>query len=334
MSALLWHDPLLLIALVALPLFALLALLERRRRAALRFPLAALLSSAPRAMARFWWLPHLLRAGAFALIVIAAARPQSHGTEVRDLSVEGIDIVIALDISTSMNAADFQPSDRITVAKSVLERFIAGRTNDRLGLVIFAGEAYTQSPLTLDYQVLDSILESVQTGLIPDGTAIGSAIATSINRLRDSEAKSKVIILITDGDNNAGSLPPMKAAELAKEFGIRVYTILVGKGGRVPFPAGTNFLGQQLWREAEIPVNPELLAAIAKETGAEAYNAVDKQSLEQGLSDVLDHLEKTKLHPSPGFKDLLEHFPPLLIGALLLLFAELLLSLTRLRSFP
>ena len=352
MKGVTWHDPLFFAVLAACAAFLVaLVFLERRRAAALRFPLAGLLRQGPRGLSGLWWAPHLLRILAVALICVALARPQIRGGRVRDLSVEGIDIVVALDISTSMNAVDFRPKDRISVAKEVLGNFIEGRTNDRIGLVVFAGEAYTQAPLTLDYHVLAEILGSVRTGLIEDGTAIGNAVATSVNRLCEARAddgrsparpeefckggaKSKVIILITDGDNNAGNISPMEAAAIAKQFGIRIYTILVGRGGKVPYPSGPDFFGGQTFRDIEIPVNPELLKAMAKETGGRFYTATGRKSLEGGLDDILDQLEKTKLFQSGGYENLTEAYEPFLLGAALALLLELLLSATRLRSFP
>lgn len=334
-GTLVWHNPWAFALLAAaLPLLLFLALRERRRSAALRFPLAGLLQGLPRGLAGLWWLPHAFRALAVVLAVTALARPQVRGSAARDLSVEGIDIVLGFDISTSMNAVDFRPKDRISVAKEVLRKFIEGRRNDRIGLVVFAGEAYTQAPLTLDYHVLGEILDSVKTGLIEDGTAIGNALGTALNRLRESEAKSKVIILITDGDNNAGNISPMEAAAIAKELGVKVYCIMVGKGGLVPFPAGPDLFGSLTYREVEIPVNPELLKAIARETGGSFYNAVDRRTLESGLNDILNQLEKTKLYQSGGYENLSEQYEIYLLGAAACLLLELLLGATRLRSFP
>ncbi len=335
-GTLVWHDPwAFLLLAAALPLLLFLALRERRRAAALRFPLAGLLHGVPRGLANVWWLPHVFRALAVILAVTALARPQQrNGAVARDLSVEGIDIVVDFDISTSMNAVDFRPKDRISVAKEVLRKFIESRKNDRMGLVVFAGEAYTQAPLTLDYHVLGEILESVKTGLIEDGTAIGNALATALNRLRESDAKSKVIILITDGDNNAGNISPMEAAAIAKSLGVKVYCIMVGKGGMVPFPAGPDLFGSLTYREVEIPVNPELLKSIARETGGSFYNAVDRTTLESGLSDILNQLEKTKLYQSGGYENMSEQYDFFLLGAAACLLVELLLGATRLRSFP
>lgn len=329
-----WANPWAFALLVAIPLLIWISSREMTRSAALRFPLAGVLGTAPRGFARIWWLPHVLRVGAVILAIIALARPQIPGAKVRDLSVEGIDIVVALDVSTSMNAADFKPRDRLHVAKEVLAEFVNKRVNDRIGLVIFGGEAYTQAPLTLDYHVLTEILRSVKTGVIEDGTAIGNAMATSINRLRDSDARSKVIVLLTDGDNNAGNISPMEAAAIAQQFGIRVYTVMVGKGGPVPFPSGPDFFGNQTYRQVDIPVNPELLKNIAKETGGTFYTATDRATLEAGLNQILDQLEKTKIFQSGGYQNMTEVFGPFLLLACLLLALEQLLVMTRLRSFP
>ena len=334
MENLVWANPWAFALFAAVPFLLLLWAREKQRAAVLRFPLAGILKSGPRGFAMVWWFPHFLRVLAVGFAIVALARPQVRGAKVRDLSVDGIDIVVALDISTSMNAADFRPRDRISVAKEVLKSFIEGRTNDRIGLVVFAGEAYTQAPLTLDYHVLTDILASVRTGLIEDGTAIGNALATSVNRLRDSDAKSKVVVLITDGDNNAGNISPMEAAAIAKEFGIKVFTVLVGKGGMVPFPTGPDFFGQQTFREVDIPVNPELCQTIAKETGGIYYRASDRQTLESGLNDILNQLEKTKIFQSGGYENMTEMFGPFLVIACGLLLLELVLSSTRLRSFP
>jgi Ca-activated chloride channel family protein len=278
-------------------------LLHRRRRNLPRLVLPETGSAAgipPSRWARLWWLPGALLIGAVALTSLGLAGPRLRATRRQDLSVEGIDIVVAFDLSTSMLAADFRPKDRLTVAKEVLRSFIASRQNDRIGLVVFAGEAYTQCPLTLDYKVLDSLLDQVRTGVIVDGTAIGNALGTAVNRLRESDAKSRVVILITDGDNNAGNLSPLQAAGIAKDLGIKVFTILIGKGGRVPYPTGTDLFGRTTYEPVEIDVNPELLQQIAKLTGGTYYAATDKESLEHGLSAVLDSLEKSKIYDAGG----------------------------------
>jgi len=325
-----WAFALLLLA----PFFVWAALRTRARAASLRFPLAGLLFARRGALARVWWLPWALRIAALCLITCALARPQIPSEHKQHTSVEGIDIVVALDLSSSMEAADFRPKNRITVAKEVLDEFIKSRTNDRIGLVVFAGEAYTQAPLTLDYSVLREILKQVRTRVITDGTAIGNALATATNRLRDSKAKSKVIILITDGDNNAGQISPTEAAQIAAKLHIKVFTILVGKGGMVPFPNGKDLFGNTSYTDVEVDVNPALLQNIAKVTGGTYYRATDRATLSQGLSNILDKLDKSKIQDSGGYTTYDESFADFLLPGLALLALELLLSLSRLRGFP
>jgi Ca-activated chloride channel family protein len=279
------------------------------------------------------WLPETLRALALVSFAIALARPQMLGAAENEDS-EGIDIVLAIDTSASMKAADFQPNDRMFVAKKSIGELIKQRTNDRVGLVVFSGEAATWVPLTLDYSLLTQLLEEVETGMLPDGTAIGSAIATSTNRLRDSEAKSRVIVLLTDGDNNAGNVTPKKAAELAQKLGIKIYTILIGKGGAVPYPAGRDLFGRVMYREQVIPTNPALLEEIAKITGGAAYRATDKAELDEKLSAVLDELEKTRLEAAGPVAPREELFPYFVFAGLLLIAIEILLGTTRLWRYP
>jgi len=288
-----------LLALLLVPAAIFLLARRRQRMPRLVVPAAPIALPASR-WARLWWLPGGLSIAALALTAVGLSGPRLRASRRIDLSVQGIDVVVALDLSTSMLAADFRPKDRLTVAKEVLRSFIASRQNDRIGLVVFAGEAYTQCPLTLDYKVLDSLLDQVRTGVIVDGTAIGNALGTAVNRLRESEAKSRVVILITDGDNNAGNLSPLQAAGIAKDLGIKVFTILIGKGGRVPYPTGTDLFGRTTYEPVEIDVNPELLQQIAKVTGGTYYAATDKESLEHGLSAVLDSLEKSKIYDAGG----------------------------------
>ncbi|RKH02340.1 VWA domain-containing protein [Corallococcus sp. CA053C] len=330
-----FNNPEALWALLLAPLLLVLAFWERRRRATLRFSAAHVFAKGGRGL-RTYLLPLLpfLRAAAVVAAVVAIARPQSRDSRVRDLSVEGIDIVIALDLSTSMEAGDFRPKDRLNVAKEVLSDFITGRVNDRLGLVVFSGAAYTQSPLTLDYGVLKEVLKQLRTRVLEDGTAIGDAIATSLNRLRDSEAKSRVVVLITDGDNNAGKISPLDAANMAASLHIPIYTILVGKGGKVPFPQGTDLFGNTVWRETEIPINPELMQDIADRTGGEYYRATDPEGLRQGLQKVLDSLERSKLMEGGASATYRENFHPFLLAAFGLAALELLLRATFLRVFP
>ena len=330
-----FNDPEYLWGLLLVPVLLVWAWLERRSRAALRFSAATLLARQGRGV-RTYMLPllPLMRAFAVAAAIFAIARPQSRDARVRDMSVEGIDIVVALDLSTSMEAGDFRPQNRLHVAKEVLSEFITNRVNDRIGLVVFAGAAYTQAPLTLDYGVLKEVLRQLRTRVLEDGTAIGDALATALNRLRDSEAKSRVVVLITDGDNNAGKISPLDAASMAKSLHIPVYTILVGKGGKVPFPQGTDLFGNTVWRETEIPINPELLQDIADSTGGEYYRATDPEGLKRGLQKVLDSLERSKLMEGGASANYREDYHPFLLVAFALAALELLLRSTFLRVFP
>ncbi len=330
-----FDSPRVLWLLALIPLLIVWALVEHRKRAVLRFSAASQLFHQGRgARPYLLWVVPALRIAAFALAVIALARPQERDSRIRDLSVEGIDIMIALDLSTSMEAADFRPNNRIFVAREVLTDFISSRANDRIGLVVFSGQAYTQAPLTLDYGVLKEVIKQLRTRVLEDGTAIGDAVATALNRLRDSEAKSRVVVLITDGDNNAGKVSPLDAADAAKALGVPVYTILVGKGGKVPFPMGQDIFGQTAWREVDIPINPELLQKMAARTGGEFYRATDKDSLKDGLEKVLDSMERSKLLEGGATTTYRELYHPYLSWAVLFLVLEVLLRATILRVFP
>src|SRR5499427_10214134 len=331
-TSLVFHNPKVLWLLLALPLLIAWWILEGRTRAVFRFS-----GTGPLAAVGPGWRAHcvrylpLLRLAAVALVILALARPQERDEKARDLSVEGIDIIIALDLSTSMEAGDFRPHNGVYVAKSVLTEFLESRTNDRIGLVVFAGAAYTQSPLTLDYGVLKELVKQLRTRVLEDGTAIGDALAVSLNRLRESDAKSKVVVLITDGDNNAGRISPLDSAAMAKALKVPVFTILVGKGGRVPFPAGTDLFGNTAWREMEIPVNPALLKDISKITGGEFYQATDRETLRQGLRKVLDALERSKLMEGGAAAHYRERYQPFLLWAFAFAGVELLLRNSWLR---
>ena len=336
MTPLTWKTPEAFWLLLLVPLVGAWSFWTARRRvAALRYPVARVLSAGgPGLRSVLRQALPLLRMAAVALAVVALARPQTVGARVRDLSVEGIDIMIALDLSTSMEAGDFRPQNRIYVAKETLNEFISSRVNDRIGLVVFAGAAYTQAPLTLDYGVLREVVKQLRTRVLEDGTAIGDALAVSLNRLRDSDAKSKVVVLITDGDNNAGRISPLDAAAMAKALKVPVFTILVGKGGKVPFPDGTDLFGNPSYRDLEIAVNPALLQQISKMTGGEYYRATDRESLRAGLNGILDRLDKSKLLEGGASANYREEFPPFLLLAFLCAGLELLLRSTLLRVFP
>ena len=324
-----------LLLLAAVPLGLAALRLEGRRAARLRHPRAALLAAAWRSpLSRVAWLPDALLLLALASTALALARPQGRERRAEAAAVEGIDVVIALDLSTSMRAADFEPQDRLHVAKQVLQDFIGRRQSDRIGLVVFAGDAWTQSPLTLDTGILRSLVAQLRFGVIEDGTAIGNAIATAVNRLRESEARSRVVILITDGDNNAGQVSPQEAAEAAKALGIRVFPILVGKGGLVPYPVGVDPSGRTIWERREFPVNPALLRQLAATTGGAYTNATDRESLEHGLQAVLVRMERSPVFEVGGASRSREHFPPLLLAAFWLAAAGIALRAWRFGGFP
>lgn len=262
-----------------------------------------------------------LRGATLALFVFALARPQAVSRE-REHEAKGLDIVITLDISGSMLAEDFKPENRLAVAKEEAKKFIRGRENDRIGLVVFAREAFTQCPLTLDYDILTSLVDEIQIGMIQDGTAIGMGIATAVNRLRESDAKSKVIILITDGENNAGKIDPITAAELARTFGIKAYAIGVGRGGLVPFPINDPLFGKR-YVQAKVDIDEMTLKRIADLTGGVFFRARDPESLSEIYSRI-NELEKTevKVREYVSYDEL---FPYFLVPGLLLLALEVLL---------
>ncbi len=241
---------------------------------------------------RLRWLPYALRVVAVAAMVVALARPQSSLSR-QEMTVEGIDIVMAMDISGSMLAEDFKPN-RLDAAKKVAADFIEGRKTDRMGLVVFAGQAFTQVPLTVDHHVLLQQLGSVKSGIVRDGTALGDGLATAINRIKDSEAKSKVIILLTDGVNNQGSVDPLSAAEIAKLYGIRLYTIGVGSLGKAPYPFRDQF-GRVHYQNIDVEIDEPLMRQMAEITGDGRYfRATNKQALQEIFSQI-DEMEKSRI---------------------------------------
>ena len=301
--------------------------------AAIRISSVAGLVRAPKSL-RYYLrhLPFVLRAAAFALLVVALARPQRIEQNVHTSS-EGIDIVMAIDVSASMLARDFQP-DRITAAKQVAGSFIADRYGDRIGLVVFAAEAFTQSPLTTDQSTLQTLLSRVRSGVIDDsGTAIGTGLATAINRLRESEAKSKVIILLTDGVNNRGQIAPLTAAEIARAQGIRVYTIGVGTRGSAPYPA-VDIYGQPTGGTVMAPVeiDEKTLGAIAERTGGRYFRATDNAKL-KAIYDAINQLEKSKVEVTERVA-YHEEFLLWVVAALAALLAEMLLANLVLKRIP
>lgn len=262
------------------------------------------------------------------LIIIALARPQTSNTW-KDIETEGIDIIISLDVSGSMLARDFKP-DRLEASKDIAAEFIQNRKNDRIGLVIFSATSFTQCPLTTDHTTLINLFKSIKYGLLEDGTAIGDGLATAVARIKDSDAKSKVVILITDGVNNAGSIDPYTAAEIAKTFGIRVYTIGVGTLGQAPFPVETPF-GTQL-QMMKVEIDEPLMKKIAEITGGKYFRATDNEKLRQIYQEI-DKMEKTKLLVHEYFKRN-EEFQKLLHAASIILLFSTLLKFTVFKKLP
>ncbi len=287
----------------------------RQRRGGVAIKLSSTQSLQRARHTYLYWLRHLpfaLLCSAVALIIVAAARPQS-SSSISKSTTEGIDVVVALDISSSMLARDFQP-DRFTAAKEISSRFMLDRPNDRIGLVVFAGEAYTQSPLTTDHRTLVNLLSQVEMGVINDGTAIGNGLTTAINRLRNSEAPSKVIVLLTDGENNSGQIDPTTAAELAKEFGIRVYTLGVGTIGTAPYPAYDAW-GDIVYQNVEVKIDDELLTNISEMTGGKYFRATDNDKLKEIYTEI-NSLEKAKVEVENSVR-YTEHFSTFLLWGLL-----------------
>jgi Ca-activated chloride channel family protein len=273
-------------------------------------------------------IPFALRLIGLAFLIIALARPQNFSAG-QNVNAEGIDITMVLDISGSMLAEDFKPN-RLDAAKSVIDKFVEGRTTDRIGLVIFSREAFTQCPLTIDYSVLRNLLLDIKTGMIDDGTAIGNGIANGVNRLKDSDAESKVIILLTDGVNNAGEVDPSSAAEIAATFGIRIYTIGVGTRGQAPYPVKTPF-GIR-YQMVPVEIDEPLMKKIAELTGGQYFRATNNQALEE-IYNKIDKMEKTKIEIT-SYRNAKELYASWLgLGFLLLMF-ELISAKTILRKLP
>ena len=304
---------------------------ERQGGASIIISTTDALRTAPRTL-RYYLrhIPFSLRTVALVLLIIAAARPQSVEHETKT-TTEGIDIVMALDISGSMLARDFKP-DRLTSAKRVASEFVATRTGDRIGLVVFAGEAFTQSPLTTDQSSLQTLLGRIKSGVVEDGTAIGNGLATALNRLRESDSKSKIIILLTDGVNNRGQISPLTAAEIAKELGVKVYTIGVGRNGEAPYP-----LFDERGREVQtvtmkVEIDEEILRKIASETGGEYFRATDELSLIK-IYEQINSMEKSRVERFE-LTHINEEYLIFVLWALALLTLEFVLKYIVLKRIP
>jgi len=272
----------------------------------------------------------LLRALSLAAFIIALARPQLALKE-EEVKAEGIDIMLIMDLSSSMLAQDFKP-DRLQVSKKVAKDFVDKRPYDRLGLVVFAGESFTQCPLTTDHRVVKDFLDNLQCGLLDDGTAIGSGLASAVNRLKESEAESKVVILLTDGVNNTGYIPPNLAAEIAQKFNVKVYTIGVGSVGKALSPISRRSDGKYVFGMARVEIDEELLRNISAMTGGKYYRATSEESL-QAIYAEIDRLEKTEIDVTV-FKKYSEEFRKFLVWGFGFLLLEILLRLTVLRTLP
>jgi Ca-activated chloride channel homolog len=332
MSYFQFQDPWLFLLLAIIPLLIYRAL--KNRPATLHFSsLDSLKSLHSKGMEFLAATPLILRCLAIALLVTALARPQE-GRKSTEILSAGVDILLAIDTSGSMRAVDFeknnQPVDRLTVVKDVVSEFIKSREFDRMGMVVFGNEAFTQCPLTLDHNILHSFLNKLEIGVAGDSTAIGSAIGISVKRLKDLASKSKVIILLTDGRNNAGNITPFQAAEIAKTFGIKIYTVGVGTKGQAPFPMNTPF-GQKMLMQ-RVAIDEDALKKIAEQTGGRYFRATDSDSLKQIYAQI-DSLEKSEVKWI-DHSEYRELFPLFLIPALLLLLTEIVLAQTRLRRVP
>ncbi len=279
---------------------------------------------------RFRFVLTLLRVLAVALFIVAFARPRA-GTEYREITSEGIDIMLALDVSSSMQAEDFKPNNRLYVAKEEIKKFIHRRVNDRIGLVVFARYSYTQCPLTTDYGVLLNFIDEVDFGLVEDGTAIGMAVANGINRLRESESKSRIMILLTDGDNNAGEIDPITSANLAKATGIKIYTIGAGKPGNALYPYNDPIFGKRYVYQPT-KIDEKTLKDIARITEGKYFRARSGEELEE-IYGMIDDMEKTEIKVASHiqYKELFHFFA---YGGLLLLILEIVLANTYFRKLP
>lgn len=308
---------------------------KNKKRGTLRFSSNLVLSKVkPSLRVQLAFLPHFLKFLSLGLAIVALARPQVSNSKV-NRSVEGIDIMMALDVSDSMEIEDMEPNNRMAAAKSVVKNFIKGRVNDRIGLVIFAGESYTRCPLTLDYNVLLESLAAVSPDSIKQGTAIGVALANSVARLKDSTAKSRVVILLTDGENNSGTIDPATATEIAKGYGIKVYTIGIGRDGQTRMPVYTvDAFGRKIktYQPIHSTVNMTLLDSMAASTGGKSYRAIDTEALKQVFKEI-DSLEKSKISTQQYVK-FTEVFSPWLLAATILFLMQFFLDRSLLRRLP
>ncbi|WP_374029964.1 VWA domain-containing protein [Bdellovibrio bacteriovorus] len=311
---------------------------RKKKTPTLQFGSVELLKTVtPSLRTRLMHVPTALKAAGLVFVIMALARPQTMNTKIRK-NVEGIDIVICLDVSDSMLIEDMKPLNRLEAAKETIKQFIEGRSSDRIGLVVFAGESFTLVPPTLDYQlILQRVNEitSASSAKIKDGTALGVSMANAAGRLKDSQAKSRVMIFMTDGENNSGTIDPETGLEIAKGYGIKVYSIGIGKDGPTRIPVYTrDIFGQKIktYQPFESAVNDDLLGRMASETGGKYYRATNEGSLKKVFNDI-DSLEKTKIDVNK-FTNYIEKFPPYLVTGIILYLAGLLLGRSWLRRVP
>lgn len=327
------HNPIFLLLFLLLPFYIWYSF--RKKSTGMRFSSIKWIKDLPPSWkVRFWFIPLAVRGVALGLIIVGLARPRI-GLEHTELPAEGVDIVLAIDVSTSMLAEDFtlnsHRANRLEVVKKVVKDFIKRRKNDRIGMVVFAAFAYTQCPLTLDYGMLLDLLDKVSIGMIEDGTAIGSGIAVSVNRLKELPGKSKIIILLTDGRNNMGKIDPITAAKLAKEYGIKVYTIGAGTRGLAPYPVKDMF-GRTTYCRLPVDIDEDTLKEIARITRGMYFRATDTKSLEE-IYRQIDKMEKVevKVKVYREYKELFGYF---VWPAVMLLLIELVVSTTLFRRVP
>lgn len=328
LSSLSFQYPYFLISLIIIPLLILWQYYYNKKRyTQIRYSELQLLKTQNKSLKyKLRYLPDVLRYIITILLIIVVSRPQSYLSK-NEKNIEGIDIILTLDISSSMLAEDFRPN-RLEAAKKVAKDFVTSRNTDNIGLVVFSGEAFTQCPPTTDQKILIELIEKVESGVISDGTAIGDGIATAINRVKDNKTKSKVIILLTDGVNNMGSIDPITAAELAKEYNIRLYTIGIGKMGTAPYPVQTPF-GKQ-YQNIEVKIDEPLLSEVANITGGKYFRSKDLESLKEIFTEI-DKMEKSIIDVS-YYKDKKDLGVPILYFVLVLLVIELVLRKTYLRK--
>lgn len=304
---------------------------KRRRTSTIRYSNTGLFEQVKRPGSVAWrHTLAVLRMAALGLAIVALARPQSGYSE-EEVITEGVDIVLALDISSSMLAEDFKPKNRIQAAKQVAADFVRGRRNDRIGMVVFAGKSFTQCPLTLDYGILLNFMKDIDVGLIEDGTAIGLAIATATSRLKDSEAKSKVLILLTDGRNNRGEIDPITAAKVAKTLGIRIYAVGVGTRGEALYPVDDPFFGKR-YVKMPVDIDENMLGQVAEITNGAYFRATDRESLERIFAEI-DQLEKTRIEVKE-YTRYNELFMTWVWAALAVLVLEIVLANTKFKKIP